>query len=125
MLGAAVQADPGLRVTAAGLGGRPGNNEGGRRESLCYLWDQDTLGIAGPPDDGALEYLQHCFITAIKAQLGLDIAHVKLLIHVLGLFDHVLGVHQQNSHLKTPSLLLREKGLGTSHQPCCTRRMAE
>ena len=35
---AAVQADPGLPVTAAGLGGRPDDGEEERRDGLCYPW---------------------------------------------------------------------------------------
>ena len=42
---AAVQADPGLRVTAAGLGGRPDDGEEERRDGLCYPLDQTTLGL--------------------------------------------------------------------------------
>ena len=44
-LEAAVQADPGLRVTVAGLGERPDNNWGERREEVCYPLDQNSLQI--------------------------------------------------------------------------------
>ena len=54
---AAVQADPGLRETAAGLGGRPDDGEEERWDGLCYSWDQNTLGNAGPLDDVPLEDL--------------------------------------------------------------------
>ena len=37
---AAVQADPGLRVTAAGLGGRSDDGEEERQDGLCYPWDE-------------------------------------------------------------------------------------
>ena len=46
-LEAAVQADPGLRVTAVAIGWIPDDGEDGRLHELCYPWDQDTLGIAG------------------------------------------------------------------------------
>ena len=65
-LEAAVQADPGLRVTFAGLGERPDNNWDERREEVCYPWDQNSLGIAGPLDDVSLEQLQQRFITVAR-----------------------------------------------------------
>ena len=37
-------------------------------ESVCYPWEQDTLGIAGPLDDVPLEDLKQRFTTVIKAQ---------------------------------------------------------
>ena len=55
---AAVQADPGLRVTAAGLGGRPDDGEEGRCDGICYPWDQNTLGVARSLDEVLLEDLQ-------------------------------------------------------------------
>ena len=82
-LEAAVQDDPGLRVAVTGLGGRPGNTWGERREELWYLWDKDSLGIAGPLDNVSLEQLQQRFIAVVRAQPGLATAHAKLLTHVL------------------------------------------
>ena len=84
-LGAAVQTDPGLRATAVGLGGVPDDGEDGRLHGLCYPWDQDTLGIAGPLDEVPLDDLQQRFITVVKVQPGLVTAHAKLFTHVLGL----------------------------------------
>ena len=57
-LEAAVQADPGLRITAVGLGGRLDEGEEGRINGLYYPWDQDTLGISSPIDDVSLEDLE-------------------------------------------------------------------
>ena len=106
-LEAAVQADPGLRVTFAGLGERPDNNWDERREEVCYPWDQNSLGIAGPLDDVSLEQLQQRFITVVRVQPGLPTTHAKLLAHVLGLLNHVLGAHRANRHSETPISLLR------------------
>ena len=50
VLEAAVQADPELRVTAAGLGERSDDGEEGCRDGLCNPWDQNALGIAGTLD---------------------------------------------------------------------------
>ena len=50
-LEAVVQAEPGLRVTAVGLRRIPDDGKDGRLHGLCYPWDQDALGIAGPLDD--------------------------------------------------------------------------
>ena len=49
-LEAAVQANPGLRATAVGLGRIPHDGEDRRFHGLCYLWNQNTLGIAGSLD---------------------------------------------------------------------------
>ena len=106
-LEAAVQADPGLRVTFAGLGERPDNNWDERREEVCYPWDQNSLGIAGPLDDVSLEQLQQRFITVVKVQPGLATAHAKLLTHMLGLLNHALGAHRPNRQSETPSSRLR------------------
>ena len=51
---AALQADPGLHVTVAGLGGRMNIIRSERREALCNPGDQPSLGIAGPLDDVSL-----------------------------------------------------------------------
>ena len=93
-LQAEVQADPGLRITAVELGGRLDEGEEGRLLGLCYPWDQDTLGIAGPNDDVSLEDLEQRFITAVKVQPRLAIAHAKLFTYVLGLLNHALGEHR-------------------------------
>ena len=77
-LEAAVQVDPGLRVTAARLQARPDDGEEGRRDGLCCPWDQNTLGIAGSLDDVRLEDLQQRFVTVIKVKPGLASAHAKL-----------------------------------------------
>jgi len=124
-LEAAVQADPGLRVTAAGLGGRPDDREDGRRDGLLYPWDQNTLGIAGPLDDVPLEDLQQRFVTVVKVQSRLATAHAKLITHVLGLLNHALGEHRPHRQSETPTSLLRSIKLCTSSRLYCTRRMAE
>ena len=93
-LEAAVQADPGLRVTAVGLGGIPDDGEDGPLHGLCYPWDQDTWGIAGPLDDVPLEDLEQRF-TVVKAQPRLATAHAKLFTHVLSLSNHAFGEHRQ------------------------------
>ena len=102
---AAVQADPGVRVTVAGLGRRPDNNWGERREELCYPRDQKSPGIAGPLDDVSLEQLQR-FLTVVRVQPGLATAHAKLPTHMLGLLNHTLGAHRPNRRSETPSSLL-------------------
>ena len=102
---AAVQADPGVRVTVAGLGRRPDNNWGERREELCYPRDQKSPGIAGPLDDVSLEQLQR-FLTVVRVQPGLATAHAKLPTHMLGLLNHTLGAHRPNRQSETPSSLL-------------------
>ena len=104
---AAVQADPGLRVTAAGLGGRPDDGEEERPDGLCYSWDQNTLGIAGPLDDVPLEDLQQRFVTVVKVQPRLATAHAKLITRVLGLLNHALGKRRQSTQSETPQSLLR------------------
>ena len=76
---AAVQVDPGLRVTAARLRGRPHDGEVRHCDGLCYPWDQNTLGIAGPRDDVLLENLQQRFVTVVKVQPKLATAHAKLI----------------------------------------------
>ena len=104
---AAVLADPGLHVTAAGLGGIPDDGKEERRDGLCYSWDQNTLGIAGSLDDVPLEDLQQRFVTVVKVQPRLATAHAKLITHVLGLLDHALGEHHQSTQSETPQSLLR------------------
>ena len=84
-LEAVVQAGPGLRIAAVGLGGRLDEGEEGRLRGLCYPWSQDTLGIAGSIDDVSLEDIKQRFITVVKVQPGLVTAHAKLFTHVLGL----------------------------------------
>ena len=106
-LEAAVQTDPGLCITAAGLGGRPEDREDGRRDGLLYPWDQNTLGIAGSLDDISLEDLQQRFVTVIKAQSRLVAAHAKLITHVLDLLNHALGEHRPNRQSETPTSLSR------------------
>ena len=106
-LGAADQSDPGLRVTAARLGGRPDDGEEGRRDGLCYPWEQNTLGIAGPLCDAPLEDLQQRFVTAVKVQPRLATAHAKLITRVPGLLNHTLGEHRQSTQSETPQSLLR------------------
>ena len=106
-LEAAVQADLGLRVTAAGLEGRPDDREDGRRDGLLYPWDQKTLGIAGQLDDVPLEDLQQRFVTVIKVQSRLVTAHAKLITHVLGLLNHALGKHRPNRQSEAQTSLLR------------------
>ena len=106
-LEAAVQADPGLRVTAARLGGRPYDREEGHRDGLYYPWDQNTLGIAGPLDDVPLEDLQQRFVTVVIVQPRLATAHAKLITHVLGLLNHASGQHRQSTQSETPQSLLR------------------
>ena len=93
---AAVQADPGLRVTAA----RPDDGVKERRNGLCYPWDQNTLGIAGPLDEQR-------FVTVVKVQPSQSTAHAKLITHVLGLLNHALGEHRQSTQPETPQSLLR------------------
>ena len=63
----AVQADPGLRVTAAGLGERSDGGEEGRRDGFCYPWDQNTSWVAGPLDDVSFESLQQRSVAAVNA----------------------------------------------------------
>ena len=104
---AAVQADPGLRVTAAGLVERPDDGEEERQDGLCYPWDQNTLGIAGPLDDIPLEDLQQVFVTVVKVQPRLVTANAKTITHLLGLLNHALGAHRQSTQLETPQSLLR------------------
>ena len=107
-LKAAVQADLGLRVTVAGLGGRPDNHWGERGgKSYATRGTKTSLGIAGPLDDVSLEQLQQRFITVVRVQPGLPTTHAKLLAHVLGLLNHVLGAHRANRHSETPISLLR------------------
>ena len=67
-LEAAIQADPGLRVTAVRLGGGgvPDDAEDRRLHGFCYPWEQDPLGIAGPLVDAPLEDLERCFTTVVK-----------------------------------------------------------
>ena len=69
--------------------------------------DQNTLGIAGPPDDVPVEDLQQCFFTVVAVQSRLAAAHVKLITHVLGLLNHALGEHRQTTQSETPDSLLR------------------
>ena len=88
-IGAAVQADPGLRVTAAGLGGKPIDVDEERRDGLCYPWDQNTLGIAGPLNDVPLEDFQQRFATVVKVQPRLATAHTKRITHVRGLINQL------------------------------------
>ena len=76
-------------------------------EELCYPWDHNSLGIAGPLDDASLEQLQKRFITVARVQPRLATAHAKLLTHVLGLLNHALGEPRPNRHSETPSSLLR------------------
>ena len=90
-----------------GLGGRPDEGEEGRLHGLCYPWDQDTLGIAGPIDDVSLEDIEQRVITVVKVQLRLANAHAKLFTHVLDLFNHALGEHRQDRQSETPTSLLR------------------
>ena len=106
-LEAAVQADPGLRATAVGLGGIPNDGEEGRLHELCYPWDQDTLGIAGPLDDVPLEDFELRFTTVVKVQPRLATPHAKLSTHVVGLLNHALGEHRLSRELETPNSLLR------------------
>ena len=82
-LEAAVQADPGLRATAVGLGGIPSDDEEGRLHGLCYPWDQDTLGIAGPLDDVPIEDFELRFTTVVKVQPRLATAHANRLLTCL------------------------------------------
>ena len=105
-LEAAVQADPGLRATAVGLGGIPSDDEEGRLHGLCYPWDQDTLGIAGPIDNVPLEDLEQRFTTVVKVQPRLATAHAKLFTHVLSLLIHALGEHRKRRQSETPDSLL-------------------
>ena len=107
MLEAAVQADPGLRATSAGLGGRPGDGEEGRRSGLCCPWHQNVLGIAGPLDDVLLVDLQQRLVTVVKVQPRLATAHAKRITHVLGLLNHALGEHRQTTPSETPQSFLR------------------
>ena len=95
----AVQADPGLRTTAVGLGDE---GEEGRLHGICYPWDRDTLRTAGPIDDVSLEDLEQCFITVVKVQPRLATAHAMLFTHVLGLLNHALGEHRQYRQSETP-----------------------
>ena len=62
----AVQADSGVHATAVGRGARTDDDEESRLHGLCYSWDQDTLGIAGPLDDAPLEYIEQRFIKVVK-----------------------------------------------------------
>ena len=94
-------------MTAAGLGRRPDDGEEERRDGLCYPWDQNTLGIAGPLDDVPLENLQQRFVTLVKMQPRLATAHAKLITHVLGLLNHALGEHRQSTPSETSQSLLR------------------
>ena len=121
---ATAQADPGLRITVAGLRGRPGNNWGERSEELCYPWDQKSLGISGPLDDVSLQQLQQRFITVGKVQPGLAAAHAKIPTHMLRLQNHALRSHRPNRHSKTPSLLLRAIKLWYVVPHCYSRRTA-
>ena len=66
-------------MTAAGLGGRLDDGEEERRDDLCYPWDQNTLGIAGPLDDVPLEDLQQRFVTVANVQPRLATAHAKFI----------------------------------------------
>ena len=90
-----------------GLGGRPDEGEEGRLHGLCYPWNQDTLGTAGPIDDVSLENLEQRYITVIKVQPMLVTAHAKLFTYVLGLLNHALGEHRQDRQSETPNSLLR------------------
>ena len=89
---------------------------------FCYLWDQDTLGIAGPLDDVLLEDLEQRFFNVIKVQSRLATAHAKLFTHVLGLLNHALGEHRQNKQSETPNSLLRAFHCGILCWLRCTRR---
>ena len=97
VLEAAVQADPGLRVTAAGLRGRHDDGEEERRDGLYHPWDRNTLGIAGPLDDVPLKDLQQRFVTVAKVQSRLASAHVKRITRELGLLNQALGEHRQST----------------------------
>ena len=99
-------ADPGLRVTAVGLGWMPDDGEIGWLHGLCYPWDQDTLGIAGPIDNVPLEDLEQRFTTVVKVQPRLATAHAKLFTHVLSLLIHALGEHRKRRQSETPDSLL-------------------
>ena len=103
----AVQADPVLHVTAAGLGGRPDDGEEGYRDGLCYPWDQRTLGIAGPLYEVRLKDFEQRFVTVVKVQPRLATAHAKLTTHAVGLLNHALGEHRQTTQSETPRTLLR------------------
>ena len=92
----AVQADPGPRITAVGPGGKLDEGEEWRLQGLCYPWDEDTLGIAGPIDDVTLEDLEQRFITVVKFQPRLATAQAKLFTHVLGFLNHAFGEHRQD-----------------------------
>ena len=65
-LEAAVQADRGLRVAAAGFEGKLDDGEERCRDGLCYLRDQNTLGVAGQLDDAPREDLQQRFLTFLS-----------------------------------------------------------
>ena len=97
---AAVQADLGLHVTAAGLGGRP--DDGAGMASAI----PNTLRFAGPLDDVPLEDLHQRFIIVVKVQPRLATAHAKLITHKLGLLNHALVGHRQSTQSETPQSFL-------------------
>ena len=65
-LGAAVQAESQLLVTAAEPGRRPDDGEDGRRDGPCYPLDQTTMGTAKPLDNVPLEDFQQRFVIVVK-----------------------------------------------------------